>query len=230
MSHRRPSPSREGAAAGSLFDDDGGSLFGDAEERSERAPGRRGEVRGRGPARRGQAGRLPVRRRASLFDTPVEDEQPTPAATAAVGSTIPEGTSLFDVGDAEPEPAQAEPTPTPEVGARPRQRDPRGHLALRPRRPGADAPAPVAAPAAERPTGRSATTSPRGSPSSTSTLPTTPRPSSTPTTTSRSRWSSRSRRPAARPTPRGPTPTSTRAGPCSTCDTALTWANTLDIT
>ena len=107
-----------------------------------------------------------------------------------------------------------------DVGARPRQRDPRGHLALRPRRPGAGTgPARSRPRPARRPTGRSATTSPRGSPSSTSALPTTPRPSSTPTTTSRSRRSSRSRRPAARPTPRGPTPTSTRAGPCSTCDT-----------
>ena len=79
------------------------------------APGHRGEVRGgRTQDAEGKLGGSLFGDGASLFDTPVEEETAAPpAATAAVGSTIPEGTSLFDVGDAEPEPAQVAPTPTP---------------------------------------------------------------------------------------------------------------------
>ena len=137
-------PAAKAAAAGaSLFDDDGGSLFGDVEEQADKpqATEAKSEVEGTQDAE-GKLGGSLFGDGASLFDTPVEEEAAAPpAATAAVGSTIPEGTSLFDVGDAEPEPAtgrtDAEAEAGTDVGARPRERDPRGHLALRPRRPGA---------------------------------------------------------------------------------------------
>ncbi len=110
---------------GSLFDDDGGSLFGDAEDQAGSQAGKpqateaKSEVEGTQDAE-GKLGGSLFGDGASLFDTPVEEEQKAaqpeaakgePAATAAVGSTIPEGTSLFDLGDAEPEPAQAAPEP-----------------------------------------------------------------------------------------------------------------------
>ena len=218
-----PPAAKAAAAGGSLFDDDGGSLFGDVEEQADKpqATEAKSEVEGTQDAE-GKLGGSLFGDGASLFDTPVEEEAAAPpAATAAVGSTIPEGTSLFDVGDAEPDPRRstdAEPSRnrrrSPPSAAR-SPRAPRSSTsATRSRHQHRSRPRP-----ARRPTGRSATTSPRGSRSSTSTVPT-PRPSSTPTTSrSQSRTRSRSRRPAARPTPRGPTPTSTRAGPCSTCDT-----------
>ena len=122
----------EAKQSGSLFDDDGGSLFGDVEEKAEEPPAPAAKAAAATGSLFGDG--------ASLFDTPVEEEKAAPpAAAAAVGSTIPEGTSLFDVGDAEPR-ARAGRTDADagsDVGARPRQRDPRGHLALRPRRPGA---------------------------------------------------------------------------------------------
>ena len=180
-----PPAATAAAAGGSLFDDDAGSLFGDAEEQADKpqATEAKSEVEGTQDAE-GKLGGSLFGDGASLFDTPVEEESAarpararSPAATAAVGSTIPEGTSLFDVGDAEPEPAKvasraAGTDAGTDVGARPRQRDPRGHLALRPRRPGAGTGAGRRPRPPRRPTGRSATTSPRGSRSSTSTVPT----------------------------------------------------------
>jgi Fe-S oxidoreductase len=104
-----PAPVTEPAEAkqsGSLFDDDGGSLFGDVEEKAEEPPAPAAKTAAATGSLFGEG--------ASLFDTPVEEEPAAPpAATAAVGSIIPEGTSLFDVGDAEPEPAKVEPTPIP---------------------------------------------------------------------------------------------------------------------
>ncbi len=109
-------PAAKAAAAGaSLFDDDGGSLFGDVEEQADKpqATEAKSEVEGTQDAE-GKLGGSLFGDGASLFDSPVEEEAAAPpAATAAVGSTIPEGTSLFDVGDAEPEPAKVEPTPRP---------------------------------------------------------------------------------------------------------------------
>jgi hypothetical protein len=100
-----PEPA-EAKQSGSLFDDDGGSLFGDVEEKAEEPPAPAAKTAAATGSLFGEG--------ASLFDTPVEEEPAAPpAATAAVGSTIPEGTSLFDVGDAEPEPAKVEPTPIP---------------------------------------------------------------------------------------------------------------------
>ena len=105
----------EAKQSGSLFDDDGGSLFGDVEEKVEEPPAPAAKAAAATGSLFGDG--------ASLFDTPVEEEAAAPpAATAAVGSTIPEGTSLFDVGDAEPEPAHGReptPTPTPEVTSEP---------------------------------------------------------------------------------------------------------------
>jgi Cysteine-rich domain len=98
----------EAKQSGSLFDDDGGSLFGDLEEEAEE----RGEEPPPPAAKAAAATGSLFGDGASLFDTPVEEETPAPpAATAVVGSTIPEGTSLFDVGVAEPEPPQVEPAP-----------------------------------------------------------------------------------------------------------------------
>ncbi len=108
-------------AGGSLFDDGGGSLFGDAEEQADmpQATEAKSEVEGTQHAE-GKLGDSLLGDGASLFDTPVEEEEEAarpepatvePAATAAVGSTIPEGTSLFDVGDEEPEPAKVAPPP-----------------------------------------------------------------------------------------------------------------------
>jgi hypothetical protein len=150
-------PAAKAAAAGvSLFDDDGGSLFGDVEEQADKpqATEAKSEVEGTQDAE-GKLGGSLFGDGASLFDTPVEEEAAAPpAATAAVGSTTPEGTSLFDVGDAEPEPAKVAPTPKP----RPEQTSepalgseiPEGTSLFDLGDP-EPAPAPVAAPAGEAP-------------------------------------------------------------------------------
>ena len=112
------------------------------------APGHRGEVRGgRYPGRRGQAGRLPVRRRGVALRHPGRGGGEGGPARAREGRARghrggrqhhPRGHLALRrrrrrAGAREGRDADA----GAEVGARPRQRDPRGHLALRPRRPGA---------------------------------------------------------------------------------------------
>ena len=232
-----PPAAKAAAAGGSLFDDDAGSLFGDAEEQADKpqATEAKSEVEGTQDAE-GKLGGSLFGDGASLFDTPVEEEsgpappqrrghrrgrqhhprghlalrrrrrragaregradaeqKPEQTSEPALGSEIPEGTSLFDLGDPEPAPA---PVAAPaargdRLGGRPRH--PRGAVALR-RQPSR----PVELERQSRGRRRRARARARSR---------------------ASRRRSRSRRPAARPTPRGPTPTSTRAGPCSTCDT-----------
>ena len=111
---------------GSLFDD-ATSLFGDQEDKPQPTEAK-SEVEATKGAE-GKTGGSLFGDGASLFDTPVQeetkykdepesarDEKPTDskADTRTDGSTglIPEGTSLFDVGDAGPE-AKAQPAPTP---------------------------------------------------------------------------------------------------------------------
>ncbi len=139
-----PPPVEEGALApvtkpaeaksGSLFDDDAGSLFVDAEDQTDKpqATEAKSEVEGTQDAE-GKLGGSLFGDGASLFDTPVEEEtqhqaqhqdipagtslfdvadpapepEPAPAAEPALGSEIPEGQSLFDLGAPEPEPAAA---------------------------------------------------------------------------------------------------------------------------
>jgi hypothetical protein len=116
----------------SLFGDET-SLFGDQQTRTQTGPQpteAKSEVEGTKDAE-GKTGGSLFGDGASLFDTPVEEEtkfkdepeaakQEKPTDTKAdtrgaitVGETIPEGTSLFDVGEPEPEP-EPEPELEPE--------------------------------------------------------------------------------------------------------------------
>jgi hypothetical protein len=139
-----PPTATAAVAGGSLFDDDGGSLFGDAEKQAGDQAGKpqateaKSEVEGTQGAE-GKLGGSLFGDGASLFDTPVEEEtrhqaeperasqetdseeRPTDSkaetrtgAEPALGSQIPEGTSLFDLG--EPEAARA-PTTAPAAEA-----------------------------------------------------------------------------------------------------------------
>jgi hypothetical protein len=130
-----PPAAQAAVAGGSLFDDDAGSLFGDAVEQADKpqATEAKSEVEGTQDAE-GKLGGSLFGDGASLFDTPVEEEtqykaEPERATEAkptdskaetrtevqpALGSEIPAGTSLFDLGEAEPEPAVT-PEPTGEA-------------------------------------------------------------------------------------------------------------------
>ena len=104
-SGRRDPEAEATPSGGSLFDDDSGSLFGDAEEQADKpqATEAKSEVEGT-QGGEGKLGGSLFGDGASLFDTPVDEE--------TKHQDIPAGTSLFDVGDPEPEPA-AKPAPAP---------------------------------------------------------------------------------------------------------------------
>ena len=138
-----PAPVTEPAEAkqsGSLFDDDGGSLFGDVEEKAERASRPR-QVRGKAAGAEGKR-RLALRRRGVAVRHPRRGgdsgtarghrrgRQHHPRGHLALRRRRRRAGARAGRTDADAEAGT-------DVGARPRQRDPRGHLALRPRRPGA---------------------------------------------------------------------------------------------
>ena len=145
-----PAPVTEPAEAkqsGSLFDDDGGSLFGDVEEKAEEPPAPAAKAAAASPARSSATGPRcstpPSRRR--------QRHRPRPPRRSAAPSPRARRSSTSATPSRSPRrPHRRRPDAGADVGARPRQRDPRGHLALRPRRPGAGTGAgPGRAPAGE---------------------------------------------------------------------------------
>ena len=139
----------EDTLGGSLFDDDSGSLFGDAEEQADKpqATEAKSEVEGT-QGGEGKLGGSLFGDGASLFDTPVDEE--------TKHQDIPAGTSLFDVGDPEPEPAaKRAPAPAEKAAVEPAlgSEIPEGQSLFdvgEPEPEPAPAPAPVETPADEK--------------------------------------------------------------------------------